>query len=118
MSFEEWYHEIAVNCFRYFDMRSLAEVDRLTLKEYGWLIEAKELRDIDRERDMHWQAYLNFMASAKKESGNKLVPVHKTFKHFFDYKKELKRAEERNNPKKKDKRFEGIAQIIKRQKGG
>lgn len=61
---------------------------------------AYRLKKIDENRDIHLQAWLNFLATSMKEKGNKQVPVYPKFEDFFDYKKELKEVEGvKKNPK-------------------
>lgn len=51
---------------------------------------AYQLKRVDKEYDMHLQAWLNVQAGTTKESGGKTRPVYDSFKKFFDYKKRLK----------------------------
>ena len=85
------YDEVALNCFRYFGFRSLDEVDRLTIKEYSMLCEAEKYKQVDKQKDIALNAWLTFVASAKKKVGKNLKPVYPTFESFFDYAKELKK---------------------------
>ena len=80
-----------MNCFRYFGFRSLDEVDRLTIKEYSMLCEAEKYKQVDKQKDIALNAWLTFVASAKKKVGKNLKPVYPTFESFFDYAKELKK---------------------------
>lgn len=56
------------------------------MKEYDWLMEAKQLSEVDDSFKAHRQAFLNFQVQATKKNGR---PVYKHFDKFFDYKKEL-----------------------------
>ena len=85
------YDEVALNCFRFFGFRSLDEVDRLTLKEYEMLCEAEQHKQLDKQKDIALNAWLTFLATAKKKVGKNLKPVYPTFESFFDYSKELRR---------------------------
>lgn len=77
-------------------------------------MEAYRLKQVDEERDFHWQAFLNFAVQAKKKSGkHKMKPVFATFKKFFDYNKELKNA---TKQEKQPEKFSGIGELLK--KGG
>lgn len=103
------YREIALDCFRYLGFKNFAEIDLLTIPEYELLMEAERLKQIDMDYRCHMLAWLTFAAKAMKKSGKKkMVPVFREFKKFYDYKKELKRAE----PKKG--RFSGIGKLLKR----
>lgn len=56
-------------------------------------MKAYRLAQVDKEYDMHLQAWLNHAVTTTKEQGNKHVPVYKSFKDFFDYEKRLKEVE-------------------------
>lgn len=101
-----------MNCFRFFDLRSLDEFDRMTLKEYGLRIEALKLKNVDKNFWTHWQAYLDFCAQAQKPAGKKkMTPVYKTFRRFFDYDREIYNAKHDKNKKESD-RFKGIGDLL------
>lgn len=111
-SFDDLYHEVALNCFRYLDFKSFAEVDKLTIPEYELLMEAVRLKQIDMDYRNHLQAYLNFVVKAEKKAGKgKSKPVYSSFKKFFDYEKKL--AEAKNKGEKKS-RFAGIGKLLKK----
>ncbi|RFA36231.1 hypothetical protein CAI16_05435 [Virgibacillus dokdonensis] len=59
-------------------------------------MKAYRLKRIDKEHDMHLQAWLNHQVTSTKEQGKKQVPVFRSFKDFFNYDK---RIEEETNPK-------------------
>lgn len=84
----------------------------LSIYEYRLRMEAYNLSRVDKELEMHKQAWLNHLVTATKESGKNIVPVFKEFKDFFDYKKELKKVE--NPTKTIDPRMKRLAQIAKR----
>lgn len=101
-----------MNCFRYLDFKSFAEVDRLTIPEYNLLMEAVRLKQIDIDYRNHLQAFLNFVVKAEKKSGkNKSKPVYDTFKKFYDYEKELKNVKDKDKGKSK---FAGIGKLLKK----
>ena len=69
-------------------MTSLAEIERMTFFEYRLRLRAYELSQVDKERDIHMQAWCNWNVQATKGQGrHKRVSVFKTFKSFFDYEK-------------------------------
>lgn len=87
-SFDELYEEVAVNAFRYFGMKSLDEVDKMSIKEYRLHAKAMGLEQLDKQYWAHWQAFLNFAVKAEKKAGkNKTKPVYSNFDKFFDYNK-------------------------------
>ena len=78
------------------------------------LMEAVQLKQIDKDYRNHLQAFLNFAVKAEKRAGkNKTTPVYKRFNQFYDYEKELDKAK---NKDKKESRFSGIGKLLK--KGG
>ena len=103
---EEWYHDVAIDCFRYLGMKSLVEVDRLTLREYNWLMEAYSLREIDDDFRAHRSAYLGLVVSKKKKNGQY---VYSDFKKFYDHKKE----EEKITNKKEPSKFSALSKHLK-----
>ena len=80
-------------------------------------MKAHELRKIDKEYDMHLQAWLNVQAQSTKEQGKKQVPVYKTFKEFFDYEARIREV---LKPKKKrlDANMRRMARIAKMANAG
>lgn len=106
------YREIALNCFRYLDFKSFAEVDRLTIPEYNLLMEAVRLKQIDMDYRNHLQAFLNFAVKAEKKAGKgKSKPVYGKFKDFYNYDAEVEKV--RNKGKTKS-RFSGIGKFLKK----
>lgn len=100
-----------MNCFRYLDFKSFAEVDRLTIPEYELLMEAVRLKQVDMDYRNHLQAFLNFAVKAEKKSGkNKSKPVYSKFKRFYDYEGEIKKVTSKGGEKS---RFSGIGKLLK-----
>ena len=100
VDFEESYREVALNCFRYLGFKSFEEVDRLTIPEYTLLMEAVQLKEVDKDYRNHLQAFLNFAVKAEKKVGkNKTKPVYQRFRKFFDYEKEVDRVRNRKQKK-------------------
>lgn len=105
------YKDVAINCFRYLEFKSLAEVDRLTIPEYNLLMEAFRLRQVDQEYNAHLQAWLNFAVKARKKTGKgKSRPVYSKFKRFYDYEKRLEEVQKIG----KESRFSGIGKFFKK----
>ena len=57
----------------------------MTLHEYSVRMKAVELQRLDKQYDIHLQAWVSQQAKAVKKNGK---PVYRTFDKFFDYKKE------------------------------
>ena len=106
------YTEVALNCFRYLNFTSFAEVDRLTIPEYLLLMDAVRLRQVDMDYRSHLVAWLTFSAKAEKKAGkNKTRPVYDKFIKFFNYEKEIQKA---TNKQDKKSRFSGIGKLLKK----
>lgn len=106
------YKEVALNCFRYLDFKSFAEVDRITVAEYNLLMEAMQLKQVDKDYRNHLQAFLNFAVKAEKKTGkNKSKPVYSKFKKFYDYESEVNKIKNKGGEKS---RFSGIGKLLKK----
>lgn len=57
---------------------------------------AYQLKQVDKERDLHRQAWLNQRVTATDKKG---TPVFVEFKDFFDYEKWLGEVEGKKEPK-------------------
>lgn len=90
---------------------SLYDIDTLTLYEYEARMYAYRLKQVDEELKMHKQAWLNHQVTATKQQNKKQVPVFKKFKDFFDYEKELKKVEIKDD--KISKENQRLARIAK-----
>ena len=80
-------------------------------------MKAYQLNRIDREYDMHLQAWLGVQAGSTKESGKKTVPVFKSFKEFFDYEKRISEVRESRQGKLKPK-YSRMVQIASKVNAG
>lgn len=74
---------------------------------------AYSLKNIDKQHDMHLQAWINHQVTATKESGKKQVSVYKTFKDFFDYDKLIKEVEGARTTKELTDKQRSMAQIAR-----
>lgn len=84
----------------------------LTLAEYEVMMEALELRMLDKSLHEHRQAFLNFAVKAEKKAGKgKTKPVYRRFKQFFDFDRELEKMKD----KKKPSRFAGVSRLLSRE---
>ena len=92
-----------MNCFRYLGFKSFEEVDRLTIPEYTLLMEAVQLREVDKD-------YRNHLKAEKKVGKNRSKPVYQRFRKFFDYEKEVDCV---RNRKQKNERLDIIGRMMK-----
>lgn len=75
-------------------------------------MDAVRLKQVDMDYRNHLQAFLNFSVKAEKKTGkNKSKPVFSKFKRFFDYEKELEKAQKKDGEKS---RFSGIGKFLKK----
>ena len=74
-------------------------MDDLLLSEYQLRMKAYQLSRVDREYELHLQAWLNQQARATKSKGKKTVSVFSTFNDFFNYEE---RVNEIVKPKPKE----------------
>ena len=57
-------------------------------------MKAYRLAQVDKDFEMHKQAWLNHLVTQTKEQNKKQVPKFKHFKDFYDYEKALKETEQ------------------------
>lgn len=69
-------------------MTDLTEIGRMSMRDYRIRCKAAALEQLDRERDIHLQAWKNQAAKATKKVGKgKLQSVYPNFEAFFNFKK-------------------------------
>lgn len=91
----------------------------MTLEEYYLRMKAFRLQRLDREYDLHRQAYLNLVVKSTKERGKKTIPVYPTFQSFFDMERHEREILGENQLHKKDEHNEMKKLILKANtKGG
>ncbi|WP_312681499.1 hypothetical protein [Lactococcus taiwanensis] len=76
-----------LNAFRYFDLTSLLDFERMTIREYSIRMTAIALKKLDQEELIHQQAWANWQVQATKTRGKAEVPIYRNFKQFFDKEK-------------------------------
>lgn len=85
----------------------------MTLPEYLYRMKAHALAAIDKERDMHLQAWLMRDINMTETVGKKETYRHIEFNKFFDYEKRIE-AVNGVKEKKVNKRMRNMAQAAKR----
>lgn len=73
-----------LNAFRYLNISSFLEFERLTISEYNFLMKAEALKRLDRTEEIYQQAWVNWQVQATKTQGKKEVPVYQRFDKFFN----------------------------------
>ena len=83
----------------------------MTFEEYHIRCEAYKLQAVDRQYQLHAQAFLNYSVQAQRSVGKyKSKPVYNRFEKFFDYKKELAKAQ--GKEMQGESRFKGIGKVL------
>ncbi len=99
-----------MNCLRFLGMSDFREIDAMTLYEYDLRMRAHRLRGIDKEYEVHLQAWANHTVQATRRQGkDKVVPIYKTFKQFFDYEKYVKEATGVSKSRVQEERLRKVA---------
>lgn len=95
------------------DFKSFAEVDHLTIPEYELLMEAVQLKQVDKDYRNHLQAFLNFAVKAEKKNGkNKTKPKYQKFSQFYNYETEQRKVQKN---RKEKSRFSGLGKFFKKE---
>lgn len=68
-------------------MTNMQEIERMTLKEYAWRVEAYRVREFEELYKVHRQAFIHQAVKSTERRGNKIEPKYKTFDEFFNYEK-------------------------------
>ena len=108
------YDKIAETCIRYLGIDNFDEIDKLSLREYNILMQAHNLKQVDKALELHMAAWLHIQAGAMKQSGKRQVPVYRKFKDFYDYDKALNEARGEKEPSK----FDNLSRHLKEKKNG
>lgn len=100
------YWEIAINAMAKLNLKSLAEVDALTLTEYYCLIHASMERELYNEYLIHKQAFVMREVKATRNVGTDKNPkeewIYKDFNKFFNYSDALDDLKNQETRKEKD----------------
>lgn len=81
------YHEIVLTSLAYLGMTSIVDIERMTINEYFLRYEAYQLRQIKRNEELAYLAWLNQQVQATVGSAKKPKPKYRNFKQFFDSEK-------------------------------
>ena len=98
-------------------MTSFDDIDRMTIPEYLMAMKAYRYKLVEEERDMHFQAYLNFIASSTVKVGKKIEPKFKTFKSFYDYDARIAELEGEKAQPQSDERTQNILKMQRKING-
>lgn len=120
ITWAQFLHEAAVECFRRGAVQNFEQFEQLTPREYGVLIDAWELSDIDKDYRAAQAAWLNARAQDKKRVGREVRYVYTDFKGFFDYEKQEKQTKKKHRvnegfEKPGSERLRKLSQFIAKQ---
>lgn len=94
-----------MNCFRYLGYdkyedleEALYKINIMRVSEYVFKMQIHNLKRVDKEYDMHLQAWLNARVQDTKEKGKKKELVYRKFTDFYDYEKNV--SEVQGRPKR------------------
>ena len=82
-------------------------------------MEAVKLKQLDKQHEIHMQAWLTFAAKATKGKGKHIKPVYDKFKRFFNYEEELEKLQKPDEETAEDEampkpRFAGVGKFFKK----
>lgn len=86
------------------------DIEKMTLVEYSWRMEAYRIKYVNNAHDIHLQAYLNNAASATVKEGKDIVSKYPKFKDFFNY--EQYRSEIVDGVKLKPEKMGDVSKMI------
>ena len=86
----------------------------LTYYEYEARMYAHELKQVDKQHEIHIQAWVNKQVNATKKKGDGEISIYKEFKDFFNFEKEIRKIKSNNNDQQmSDKRMKSLARLAK-----
>lgn len=82
----EVWDSLYINCFQYLGSKTIEEIERMEYKDYLMRMEAHRRNRLEKERDIHYLAYLNMVVETTEEkSKGKYTQKYDKFSKFFDY---------------------------------
>lgn len=93
-------------------MTTLREAEEMSLYEYRLRLQGNLLKQVDREYELHLQAWLMREIKAERTIGkDKTEPVYKRFDKFFDYDQRISKVKRAGGFKAQDS---GLRQVARR----
>ena len=74
-------------------MKSFDDIARMTIPEYEMRIKAYQYEELDKQRDLHYLAFLNQAVQSTTGKGKSQKMKYTSFDKFFDYDKHAKAIE-------------------------
>lgn len=99
---------------RYLGVKSFDDIDRMTMPEYLMRIKAYRYEELDKQRDLHYLAFLNQAVQSTTGTGKSQELKYNTFDKFFDYDKLARSIEgEPQEPQEMDDRKKELLRLIR-----
>lgn len=88
----EQYRALILFSLAYLGMHNLKEIEEMTLAEYEIRTEAYQLQQVDKQRDIAFQSWMNQVAKSTTGSGDNIKAKYEKFDDLFDYDYEKNRV--------------------------
>ena len=96
-------------------IKSFDEIDRMTIPEYEMRIKAYQYEELDKQRDLHYLAFLNQAVKSTTGKGKSQKMKYTSFDKFFDYDKLAKKIEgESDQMEEMDEHEKELLRLIKK----
>lgn len=96
-------------------VKSFDEIDRMTIPEYEMRIKAYQYEELDKQRDLHYLAFLNQAVQSTTGKGKSQKMKYTSFDKFFDYDALAKRIEgESEQVEEMDEHKKELLRLIKK----
>ena len=96
-------------------VKSFDDVARMTIPEYEMRIKAYQYEELDKQRDLHYLAFLNQAVQSTTGKGKSQKMKYTSFDKFFDYEKQAKMIEgETEQAEEMDEHKKELLRLIKK----
>lgn len=75
------------------------------------LMKSYQYEQVEKEKDLHFQAFLNFSVQSTKGSGKHIRPMYPDFKSFFNYDERIRYLEGNKAKPKLDNRLKKALEL-------
>ena len=96
-------------------MKSFDDIARMTIPEYEMRIKAYQYDELDKQRDLHYVAFLNQAVQSTTGKGKSQKMKYTSFDKFFDYEELAKKIEgETDQTEEMDEHKKELLRLIKK----
>ena len=96
-------------------VKSFDDIARMTIPEYEMRIKAYQYEELDKQRDLHYLAFLNQAVQSTTGKGKSQKMKYTSFDKFFDYDKLAKQIEgESDQTEDMDEHKKELLRLIKK----